>query len=584
MSSAIKEAFKKAYEAKGIELPTKKTIASPVKPSSPPLSHSPTKVQEQRPSPSRPSNSRNKTPRRTRRDLLEATLNRRHAPRTDYSVYEGKPSKPSQPTQHLPEYELNITGEATPAFQVSTAPDDYYYLPPGSTGKQTQAHNGEWRDEREIVIGLDFGTSSVKIVIGDQTEKVAFAVPFSNAEGVNRYLLPSRLYQSDSTFRLSGGMSALRDLKLSLLANPNDLDAQVKVTAFLGLLIRHARGWLLSEHEGIYKHSHILWKLVLGLPSAHHLHGENQELFERLAAAAWRISALDLNDIGFDDVLNVLTPDKGAVTVDPDFAEICVVPEIAAQIYGYVSSTSFDPHARNIFLMVDIGAGTVDSCLFKVAPGKGGKWDFTFYTTQVQPNGVMNLHRHRMDWWKKTLTTHQDKLRLKTDGFESTMLFTDRLTSIPQDFKDYFSGIEIKFRDGCDSPDRGFFMQRVVSQVRGSTLWKTWHDGHMAKEDLEGIPMYLCGGGSRMEYYKNLEPEMSKFPGCSWLSAISRSLQVPSNLRAPGLPSRDYDRLSVAFGLSFLEIRKVLQAIPVALLPAELSQHWHDFYVSKDQC
>ena len=472
MSSAIKEAFKKAYEAKGIELPTKK-VPLPEKTNTLSVNRPSTDVKAQRGTPTRQNNLRNRTPQSSGRDLLEATLNLPQVPRTDYSVYEEKPSKPSQQAQHLPEYELKITGEATPAFQVPTAPDAYHYLPPDYTGKQLQVHNGKWRDEREVVIGLDFGTSSVKIVIGDQTEKVAFAVPFSNAEGVNRYLLPSRLYQTDSTFDLGGGTSVLRDLKLSLLADPKDLDAQVKVTAFLGLLIRHARGWLLSEHEGIYKHSHILWKLVLGLPSAHHLDGENQELFERLAAAAWRISARDIEDIGFDEVLNDLTTGQGAVTANPDFAEICVVPEIAAQIYGYVSSTSFDPHAQNIYLMVDIGAGTVDSCLFKVVPGRGGKWDFTFYTTQVQPNGVMNLHRNRMDWWKRALTPYQDKLELKLDEFESTMFFTDRLSSIPQDFKDYFSGIEIKFREGCDSPDRSFFIQRVVRQVRGSTLWKT---------------------------------------------------------------------------------------------------------------
>lgn len=584
MFSAMKDALKKAFQKKGIAPPT------PSKPShdakSKPSSSASVQPQQKNQSyaPSLPNNPRGRANVPSRRDLVEAALNIQQAVGADYSVYEGKPSKPSQPAQKVPEYELTFTAEAATVLRISSEPEVYHYLAPTSSGKKIQAHNGKWRDEREVVIGLDFGTSSVKIVIGDQTEGVAFAVPFSNAEGVNRYLLPSRLYQSNSSFHLRSGTNALRDLKLALLANPNDPDAQVKVVAFLSLLVRHARGWLLSVHEGIYKHSQIHWKLVLGLPSAHHLRGEHQELFERLATVAWRVSVLNVDDIGYDDILDALTVAEGDVTFDPNFAEICVVPEISAQIYGYVSSTSFDPRAKNIFLMVDIGAGTVDSCLFKVSPAHGGKWDFTFYTTQVQPNGVMNLHRNRIDWWSTALSDYRDHPRLKIDDLESSMFFTDRLSSIPEDFKDYFSGIQVKFRDGCDSPDRAFFMKRVVRQVRGSTLWKTWHDGYMAQEDLEGIPMYLCGGGSRMQYYKNLEPEMSKFPGCSWLSAVARSLQVPSILIAPGLPDSDYDRLSVAFGLSFLEIRKVLQATPAALLPPEPSRHWRDFYVSKDQC
>lgn len=42
-------------------------------------------------------------------------------------------------------------------------------------------------DEREIVIGLDFGTSSVKVVIGDYALSQSFAVPFVSGSGLTRY-------------------------------------------------------------------------------------------------------------------------------------------------------------------------------------------------------------------------------------------------------------------------------------------------------------------------------------------------------------------------------------------------------------
>ena len=55
---------------------------------------------------------------------------------------------------------------------------------------------------RELVIGLDFGTSAVKVVIADRSTGHAYAVPFALASGLARYLLPSRVYQSAAGFQL----------------------------------------------------------------------------------------------------------------------------------------------------------------------------------------------------------------------------------------------------------------------------------------------------------------------------------------------------------------------------------------------
>ena len=74
--------------------------------------------------------------------------------------------------------------------------------------------------DRELVVGFDFGTSCVKVVIGDRGASKAYAVPFLYASGVNAYLLPSRLFEQNGTFSLSSGTDVHRDLKLRFLANP----------------------------------------------------------------------------------------------------------------------------------------------------------------------------------------------------------------------------------------------------------------------------------------------------------------------------------------------------------------------------
>lgn len=502
----------------------------------------------------------------------------------------GEPIQPTLPNQTPPEpYSLELDSASEATCLIYEELDDYLYAPPTNLGIQEQTNNGTYIDEREVVIGLDFGTSSVKVIIGDLALKKAFAVPFSASQGINQYLLPSRLYQTNNEFKLDEGNHAYRDLKLALLANRSDIGTQIHATAFLALVIRHTRGWLLSEHQDTYTKTNIIWKLAIGLPAAHHLQSEDQILFQKIAQAAWIAASTNKNIMTKSNVLRALVRAQrlisGAIPTTPtEEAEINVVPEIAAQIYGYVASNRFDTQARNLYLMVDVGAGTIDSSLFKVSAAKGGRFNFMFYTSQVLPNGVMNLHRYRVDWWKEAIDKTSIGDKIDISALSSSKYFTDKLFSIPEKYNDYFSGINIKYNNSSENPDQHFFMKRVVSQVRGKTVYKTWKDSLLSQQDLSDVPMFLCGGGTRMNFYRNLEHEMKHMPGYSWLKATTRPLEVPRNLVAPGLPSTDYDRLSVAFGLSFLEVKEITKAIPIPMIPATYVPDWTERYIDKDQC
>lgn len=450
-----------------------------------------------------------------------------------------------------------------------------------ATGRATQVHVGATNDEREVVLGLDFGTSCVKAVIGDAALGKAFAVRFCKADGISGFLLPSRLYQTGRVFSLESGTHAHRDLKLSLLANPKDLVLQQRVVAFMALVIRRARGWLLTEHAAIYRRTGIVWKLVVGLPTAQHHQSPLSELFERLAHAAWRAAGQqgDVTDMSIQALLNSeLMRDEA-----PESAEITVVPEIAAQIYGFVASNSFDKHAPNLYLMADVGSGTVDSSLFRVKQRKGGRWDFEFYTSVVEPNGVSNLHRHRVNWWTDALTKAGAPHKLVAD-LEATKLITDQRFATPDAFSDYFSGVEIKLRDSQKSPDDEFFNLRVLAQVQGKTLWRTWKDNLLPQSSLANIPFFMCGGGVRMSYYQQLEKQLSAMAGFSWLKAECWVMGVPDDLVAEGVPEADYDRLSVAYGLSRLEVGKIVKALPQPKLTIAPVNTWRDNYADKDYC
>ncbi len=450
-----------------------------------------------------------------------------------------------------------------------------------TAGRATQIQVGKRADEREVVIGLDFGTSCVKVVIGDSALGKAFAVPFCNAEGIARYLLPSRLCQTGKVFSLEDGTHTYRDLKLSLLASPEEPILQQRWVAFLALVIRRARGWLLTEHNATYKRTTIAWKLAVGLPTAQHHQSPLSELFERLSDAAWLVAGepADITDTAIETVLAIEA--KGDETEAG--VEVTVVPEIAAQIYGFVASNSFDKKAPNIYLMADVGSGTVDSSLFHVKQGKGGRWDFEFFTSVVEPNGVSNLHRHRVNWWSDALTKAKAPHHLIA-SLEATKLITDQQFSTPESFSDYFSGVDVKLPNLLKSPDEEFFDLRVLAQVQGKTLWRTWKDNLLPESRLANIPFFMCGGGVRMSYYQQLEQRLSSMSGYSWLKAECWVMGVPDDLVADGVAETEYDRLSVAYGLSRLEVGKVVKALPQPRLAIPPVNIWRDNYVDKDQC
>jgi hypothetical protein len=438
----------------------------------------------------------------------------------------------------------------------------------------------------EMALGLDFGTSSVKVVIGDMAADKVYAIPFLDTHGINAYLLPSRVFESTSAhdgsvpgFSLSAGETAFRDLKLSLLANPDSIDQQLEVIAFLALVIQHARAWFFHTHTSIYKRVKCLWQLRIGLPAATALDNKFVPLLERIVIAAWRLAAFE----GKFDRSQVKRIRDHAFEAHPtdEEPEVRVIPEIAAQIFGFVASSSFDKKAANRYLMVDVGAGTVDASLFKVIPARGGKWSFEFYTAVVQPYGVSNLHAYRTDWWISKLIGIDEAQHL-IDDLRRTKFATDLGATLPVHNRDYFLGLKLIGNDPDDS-DAEFFDKKLMAQVQGSTLWRAVKNEFLTKEQLSNVPMFLCGGGARSPFYLELEKKLQRMPGYTWLSTDPWQLGFPSDLEVEDVNELDFDRLSVAYGLSKVDVGEITQAVPLPKVPIDPQESFTNRYIDKDQ-
>lgn len=447
-------------------------------------------------------------------------------------------------------------------------------------GRRTQLLQGAPSSSREVVMGFDFGTSSAKVVLGDRGLKQAYAVPFRDAPSVDAYLLPARLYEDAGRFSLHGGPRNWSDLKLSLMADPDSATLQVRVVGYLALAIREARGWLFTTHAESYARTEIVWTLALGQPADQATPGALTQLFQRLGRAAWKVAG-ESSDVMSSLCAKALQSASDQSGAEPEL-EVNVMPEIAAQIYGFVSSTQFDPKSRNIFLIADVGAGTVDSCLFRVVPARAGTWSFEVYTAAVEPAGVMNLHRHRVDWWQRQLAQHPQGAELISQ-LGAIKLATEHQAVLPDSYQSYLKGVSVEYTGKMDGPDRSFFRSPLLRQVQGRTLYKAFGAGLLGQNDLGDVPFFLCGGGSRMSFYRDLRGALREYRNFTWLAAQSRELAIPSDLRADGLMRSDYDRLSVAYGLSMLNLAGVAAAAQIPRMAPEASNRWRSHYVDKDQ-
>lgn len=450
-------------------------------------------------------------------------------------------------------------------------------------GIQEQLPGVAGRD-RELVIGLDFGTSSVKVVVGDRGASKAYAVPFLDAPGVNAFLLPSRLFEESGTFSLSKGVDVHRDLKLRFLANPTSGHLQETLVGFLALVIRRCRAWLFPAHADTLTNRNLLWKIVLGRAVDRVQNDLVGQVMSDLLNAAWQVAghtgAVDRGACNRELVRHRTGQSAGETSL-----EVSVVPELAAQIYGFVKSRQFDARAKNFYLFVDVGAGTVDVSLFRVKPNEFGTWDFSLFTSVVEPNGVMNLHRARLNWWREQLSKLQndqcDSLLKKIDAISAP---TEQTQPIPEKYLGYFKDLRVQYSGGALSPDDVFYVNRLVSQVRGQGIHRTVQSKIVGRVDLDNLPFFLCGGGSRLPLYKNIESALNQSTEFRWLRAKRFELGMPSELEAPGLAQVDYDRLSVAFGLSFADVGEVtvVEAMPKIIQSEKID--WRSGYADKDVC
>lgn len=370
-------------------------------------------------------------------------------------------------------------------------------------GREADAH------EIEAIVGIDFGTSSTKIVIRLPYEQgePAFAVPAieaGRAEG-DPDLWVSRVWlDRDAGFRLdaSEGAETLDGLKAAVMRDADvavtrsrDVLAKEAVCALLALLINEARRWFLGHHQDVLAGGQVHWSYHFGFPAASLDTAPLREHYQQCAAAALLLA--QGGSISLTGVREALDGVAGDSECELRAREGALFPEVAAAVAGFAHTQRRED---GLYALIDVGAGTLDCCTFNLSKTADGVMRCPIFAADVAMLGV--------EPWQacRNMPARRENFRKELDRRPRTVIWRTRQRRYP------------------DSP-----------------RWTT------------ALPLFLIGGGAASEVHRSMAEGLNGWirnhlkTGSGGVRLLE--LPLPENFLHRCGPER-VQRLAVAVGLS----------------------------------
>jgi hypothetical protein len=402
-----------------------------------------------------------------------------------------------------------------------------------------QQNDNNHLHELDAVIGLDFGTSCTKVVVGTPYEQErAFLVPFDiYSHKSSPYLLPTRIDLHQGYYLLPPGKTrgTHGDLKLQLIQSMTSADDQhiQHAVAYLALVLRYVRTWFVNRSKELFGPRKIVWHVNLGIPSETYSDDDLTDLYRKAAIKAWNLSIQD-GDITSSLIEKVTARiHNEPETVDQSvFLE--VFPEVAAEVAGYARSE----HRRaGIHLMVDVGAATLDVCGFKLERNQGTDY-YPLLASRVTLLGASQLDRRR-----------RASVQLAVEKAHQELL-PDMIEPVDNSITRYIPDSTV-IEKALEEAQKAFSGECKI-QIK-SVAWALRKKFTTAAAWQDGLPIFLCGGGKALDMYQELISEMS-----GWLrqhttaQGGARAIPLDKPQRLEGdIDSRLFNRFAVAWGLSW---------------------------------
>ena len=431
----------------------------------------------------------------------------------------------------------------------------------------------------DLTIGFDLGTSCSKVAVGDSMLGNQHGVPFNTrAHGVAKYLFPTRFYEGVGGISLSSGPQAthVSNLKLRLIEAVENLDdtsgPETDLAIYVALVLKHTLAWYEQHRAGDHRARARCWWLSFGFPAKRvdnnpRLH----KAYQRVAEAAIQI-VNSSEHITRESVQRRL----GSTPVDEDAKQtlslnrVSFYPEIAAQLAGYVYSRY---RTTGPLMLIDVGAGTLDISTL-ILHQNAHEEVCSFHFCEVAQLGAFRLYEQ----------IHHALATVSPSAVDTLVsIGSDQDWHVPESASEYVRGTSVvtnPMKAAFHSARETFALKCLEKALSNFSAFKQYLDkpfvdeGKRPRAFRQNVNIILSGGGSRAMFYRKLFPErleetVVKSGLTSWkldperrrIDAQGfhpRHLMKPDKFIVSGVESNDFDRLSVAHGLS-LSSETILQ-------------------------
>lgn len=444
----------------------------------------------------------------------------------------------------------------------------------------------------DLMIGFDLGTSCSKLCIGDSMFGKQYGVSFhTDGNGVGKYLFPTRFYEGANGVSLASATDAtlVSNLKLRLIdeveKKEDTTDAETDLAIYVALVLKHTLAWYEQERANDHRSRSRCWSLSMGFPAKRvNNNPQLQDAYLRFVGAA--IQAVNAGEAITRPLIQrcLVSPklngdDLGILSLE----RVNFYPEIAAQLAGYAFSRY---RTAGPLVLIDVGAGTLD--ISTLILHQRDQQDFcSFQFCEVAPLGAFRLYQQ----------IHHALTAVSPNTVQPmASIGADQHWSIPESASEYLRAAAVvthPLKAAFVSARESFKQSCLDKTLANFAFFKRYLDepfkisGQRPQAFRENVNIILSGGGSRARFYReifphNLEETVVAHGLTSWdmdagrrrnsgQGFHSRHLMKPENFVCNGVADEDFDRLSVAHGLS-LSGETILQ-----ITAKEMSdRQWHE--------
>ena len=465
------------------------------------------------------------------------------------------------------------TPEALPAASVSTTATKSI-----ASAKQ-QPVTPRKKQPKVVIVGIDFGTSGTKMVLGDTTtdlhhllvraEEQADGTAFVFSSVVQIY--GEQVFFGSSAVEQRSADAEFRSFKVCLACQhglaacrrcahgtaQSGIFEYMSPTVLIRLEAEHLATWYLAHVIGRAKRElsqrwgtdfDVRPVFNVGAPIDQWNARGGSELFTRVAFYAEKLSDIASNGIRVAELLDAYNAVRSKFLAVPSEEQrnVFVQPETAAGLMSFVTSPRTPP---GLYGIVDVGAGTTDVSFFRLADFKSDEpRRMSFYEAKTDVVGAGDLdrclaHLAALRIQDKERTAIDDNsvellnaARIAKEGLGRAGECVVRLNSLT-------ATLSQRDVEACLAPS----IQRMVH-----TYVETNHQAYK-KEPLVNrwseFTVITLGGGTKCQPVYNALKTGVPSPYNRQIT-FSR-MPVPRNFDCDSTASDNFDLLAVAYGLSF---------------------------------